>query len=145
VAKKKAADPLKQKLLGIDYGSTNIGLAFGINRLVSPLNTISGKNAGHAISDITRYIIENKVDKVVVGLPLNPDGKETNQSREVRRFSKLLKTRIKKPVEFVNEYRTTKESRTEAVKLGISKKRRQTIDHLSAALILKEYYNKFEE
>ena len=139
---KKDKNPYHQKLLGIDYGETNIGLAFGTNELASPLKIISGKNAESAISEITRYIIDNKVDKVLMGLPITPDGKETMMSKKVRRFAKLLKLRSKKPLEFVNEYRTSEESVTEAVKLGISKKRRRKIDHLSAALIIKEYYSK---
>ncbi len=142
MAKKKGKNPLEEKLLGIDYGSRNVGLAFGINNLVSPLKVISGRNQQQAISEITRCIIENKVDRVVLGLPLNIEGKESAQSREVRKFGKLLRIKTKKPVKYVNEYRTSEESVTEAVNLGISKKRRQKIDHLSAALIIKEYYSK---
>jgi putative Holliday junction resolvase len=141
-AKNKTKNPYNEKLLGIDYGETNIGLAFGLNDLVSPLKIISGKNTESAISEIARYVIDNKVDKILMGLPITPDGKETMMSRKVRRFSKLLKMRTKKPLEFVNEYRTSEESVTEAVNLGISKKRRRKIDHLSAALIVKEYYSK---
>ena len=140
--KKKAKEPLKEKLMGIDYGDSNIGLAFGINNLVSPLKVVDGANQLQALSEISRYIIENKVDRVIIGLPLTPNGKETAQSREVRKFGKLLKIRVKRPVDYVNEFRTTKESVTEAISLGISKKRRQVVDHLSAALIIKEYYAK---
>ncbi len=139
--KKKALTPYEEKILAIDYGRTNIGLAFGINNLVSPLKVISGKDNNSAISEISRYILENKVDKILIGLPISADGKETAMSREVRKFTKFLKIRLKRPVTFVNEYRTSEESVTEAVNLGISKKRRQTVDHLSAALIIKEYYS----
>lgn len=135
-------DPYQEKLLGVDYGETNIGLAFGVNKLVSPLKVISGKNTGAAISEISRHALENKVDKIIVGLPVSAEGKETHMSRKVRRFANLLKKRVKKPLEFVNEYRTSEESITEAVHLGISKKRRGEIDHLSAALIIKQYYSK---
>ncbi len=143
MAKKKGKNPLEEKLLGVDYGSKNIGLAFGINNLVSPLKVISGRNQQQAVSEITRCVIENKVDRVILGLPLNSEGKESTQSREVRKFGKLLRIKTKRPVKYVNEYRTTEESITEAVNLGISKKRRQKVDHLSAALIIKEYYSKF--
>jgi putative Holliday junction resolvase len=95
-----------------------------------------------AVSEIARCVIENKVDKIVLGLPLNSDGKESSQSREVKKFGKLLKIKTKKPLAYVNEFRTSMESVTEAINLGISKKRRQKVDHLSAALIIKEYYSK---
>ena len=48
-------------VLGIDYGETNIGLAFGRNRLVSPIKTVSGKNTPLAINEILKVVIQNKV------------------------------------------------------------------------------------
>ena len=141
MASKKKKSPREETILGIDYGETNVGLAFGRNGQVMPSEVISGKNAETAIHDIARYVYENKVERIIMGLPLNVAGKETTQSRKVRRFAKLLKIRSKKPVVFINEFRTTVDSKTEAITLGISKKRRQKVDHLSAALILKEYYS----
>ena len=141
MAKKKTQET-EEVLIGIDYGEKNIGIAFAKNGIVSPTKVISGTRDEVAITEIARFVLENKVTKIIVGLPLTSDGKDTNQSRKVRRFVKLLKIRLKKPVEFVNEFRTTKDSITEAINLGISKKRRSTVDHLSAALILKEYYSK---
>ena len=79
-----------------------------------------------------------------MGLPLRADGRETDQSRKTRHFSKLLKVRTKKPVEFVNEYRSTEDIKTEEFSLGINKIRHKKIDHLSAALILKDYYSRQE-
>jgi len=142
MSKKFVKKPLEEILLGVDYGNANIGLAFGINNLVSPLKVVDGANQPQAISEIARYVIENKVDRVIMGLPLNESGKETMQSREVRKFGKLLKIRVKRPVTYVNEFRTSKESVTEAINLGVAKKRRQIVDHLSAALIIKEYYSR---
>ncbi|OGC46204.1 hypothetical protein A2V49_04410 [candidate division WWE3 bacterium RBG_19FT_COMBO_34_6] len=133
---------MEEKLIGIDYGGTNIGIAFGTNGLVIPVKIISDKDDQSAITEISRYILEDKIDKIIMGLPLSEDGKETRQSQVVRRFSKLLKIRVKKPLEFENEFRTTKDSRTEAIYLGIAKKHRQIVDDLSAALILKSYYSK---
>lgn len=129
-------------ILGIDYGETNLGLAFGRNGLVSPLKVISGKNDDAAIHEITRYALENKINKIVIGLPLSIEGKETPQSIKTRRFAKLMRIKLKIPMEFVNEFRSTAESKTESIKLGLAKKRRRIIDHLSAALIIKEYYSK---
>ncbi len=141
----KQSKSLKEEtILSLDYGEANIGLAFGKNGFVMPGEVLSGKNEGTAIYDITRYIYENKVERVIIGLPLNLSGKETTQSRKVHRFAKLLKIKSKKPITFVNEYHTSMDSKTEAINLGISKKRRQKVDHLSAALILKEYYSKLD-
>lgn len=134
----------EESLLGIDYGSANIGLAFGSVGLVLPLRVVSGKNEASAVTEISRVIVENKIDKVVIGLPLTLNGKDTSVSGNVRRFSKLLKTRVGIPVEFVNEYGTTIGSIEAAVEMGVPQKKRREIDHLSASLILKRYYSERE-
>nr|MBP7928066.1 Holliday junction resolvase RuvX [Patescibacteria group bacterium] len=115
----------KKIYLGIDYGERNIGLAFGTNKLPSPLQIIDGKNPNTAINEIARIVIENKVTNIIVGLPLTQDEKETTQSLKVRRFIKLLKIRVKRPVTFVNEAYTSEESQEEMIELHISQKRRR--------------------
>lgn len=127
-------------VLGIDYGDTRIGLAFGRKGLASPIKTVSGKNINEAINEIAQSAINHKITKIVVGLPLDLNGKETQQSLKTRQFSKLLKVRIKRPLEFVNEYGSSKDALEEGIEQGLSKKGRRVIDHFSAAVILKHYY-----
>src|SRR5688572_23477386 len=127
-------------VLAIDYGFTNIGLAFGRRGLVAPIKTISGKNMATAINDIATAVVHNKAKKLVLGLPLSYDGKETLQARKVRGFSKLLKARLKLPVILVDEYGTSIDSLREGIDTGLAQKKRRKIDHLSAALILKTYF-----
>jgi len=140
----KEQQPQEQVLLGIDYGSGNIGLAFGRGGLTSPLRVISGKNDQVAINEICRIAIENRVTKIVFGLPLTLDGKETAGAKKIKRFSRLVSIALKLPVDFVTEYGTTGDSIEEAVRSGIPQKARRLTDHLSAALILKRYYDEVE-
>lgn len=134
----------QNKYLGIDYGERNVGLAFGVNNLVSPLEVINGKSENFVINEINRFIIENNVSTIILGLPLTVDGKETSKSFEVRKFAKILKVYVKKPVIFQNEYGTTQEAQQELINMGTSKKRRQTKDHLSAAIMLKRYFDEHQ-
>ncbi len=127
--------------LGIDYGETNIGLAFGRNGLVEPLMVINGKNPDTAIHEISRFIKQNHIEKVVMGLPLTAENKETKQALEVRKFAKLLKIIIKKPIEFYSEHMSTTQAIKESISMGYSQKSRQATDHISAAIILKNYFN----
>ena len=128
-------------LLGIDFGETNVGLAFGRNELVSPLKVMNGKSEITLINELNRLAIENSVAKFIVGLPLTVEGKETNKSLKVRKFAKLLKIYSRKPVEFQNEYGTTIEAQRKSIELGLSKKRREAKDHLAAAILLRRYYD----
>lgn len=139
---KKPTNTKDELLLGIDYGETNIGLAFGRNGLASPLSIIPAKNEDEALREIARFAIENKVTKIIMGIPLTADGKETAESLKVRRFSKLLKIYLKKPLELVNEHSTSIEALDEAIDIGMSQKGRRKVDNLSAALILTRYFEK---
>ncbi|MFC1625005.1 Holliday junction resolvase RuvX [Patescibacteria group bacterium] len=135
--------PRQQKvirLIGIDYGSSNIGLSLGVNGFVTPLEIIPGKNVETAIYKIIRIALENKVDKFVIGLPLTAEEKETKQSLDTRMFAKKLKVFSKKPVEFQNEFGTSKEALNRAIDLDTPQRKRVTNDHLSASLILRRYY-----
>lgn len=134
----------EEGILGIDYGTANIGLAFGRDGVVSPIRVISGKNANSAISEISRVVKEYGASKIVVGLPLTADDKETPKSLEVRKFVKLLKAKIKLPVEFVNEFYTSKDASIVMLNVGVSQKGRRVDDHYSASLILKRYFNELD-
>lgn len=132
---------MDELLLGIDYGDKKTGLAFGRAGSTSPLKVLDSKNKNQLISEIGKIVVSQKISKLVVGLPLTAEGKETAQSIKVRQFTNLLKAKLKKPVEYISEFSTTTDSIQGAIRSGISKKRRATNDHLAAALILKRYYN----
>ena len=136
-----SGEKTEQILLGIDFGETNIGLAFGRNNLVSPMKIVSGKNVDAAIADVTRVVLENKVTKVVVGLPVDYTGKETPASIRVRQFVNMLKVYVKVPIVFVSEYDSTKQSLNTAIQAGASIKRSRSFDDISAAVILKTYFD----
>lgn len=127
--------------LGIDYGEARIGLAFARNGLVSPIKTIENKNEVAAINEIVKVAIENRVSKVVVGVPLDYEGKDTAKARRTRVFAKKLRIFLKKPMEFVNEIESTKEAWSSAQQFGITR-RGSSIDHISAGIILKRYFDK---
>ncbi|HSX39833.1 MAG TPA: Holliday junction resolvase RuvX [Candidatus Saccharimonadales bacterium] len=129
------------KLLGIDYGDTNIGLAFGASGLASPLKTVSGKNPQTAIHEIAALAINNKVTKLVFGIALTHDGKETPQSIKTRQFAKLLKVYLKLPAVFVDEAHTSMEAQNLMISTGFSKKDRRHGDQYAATLIIKRFYD----
>lgn len=126
-------------LLGVDYGASRIGVAFARGNAIAPIETINTKNENFAIQEIARYCVENKVEKVIIGLPLTLDGKETSTSKKVRQFGKKVRIYTKRPVEYQNEYGTSQDALATAIDMGVSKKSRRISDHLAAYLILKDY------
>ncbi|MFA5776573.1 MAG: Holliday junction resolvase RuvX [Patescibacteria group bacterium] len=127
-------------VVSIDFGSSTTGLALGKNGVVTPVRSVISKDKMFAVQQILRFVKENKASAVVVGLPLSIDGKETKQSIEIRRFAKILKTRLGTQVLFVDEFGSTNEAEEEAIDAGLPQKSRKKVDSISAALILKRFF-----
>lgn len=97
------------KVLGIDYGEKNVGLALSDNTRSQAFayDTISmNENIWINIGDI---IEEEKVDKIIVGLPLSMKGEYTKKTEEVVYFIEMLENQIKIPVETEDERLSTVE------------------------------------
>lgn len=127
-------------VVGVDFGSSTTGLALGKNGVVTPVRSVMSKDRMFAVQQILRLAKENKASAVVVGLPLSIDGKETRESIEVRRFAKILKTRLGTPVLFVDEFGSTNEAISEAIESELPQKSRKKVDSISSALILKRFF-----
>ncbi|MDP3710419.1 MAG: Holliday junction resolvase RuvX [bacterium] len=122
------------KLLGIDYGSKNIGLALSDedSKIAFPYGVVYNKSG--VLDEIISVVRKEKISKIILGLPVPFAGRENKQTQEVRDFAKKLEQKIKLPVEFQNEILTTK-----SAKAGSTK---ETIDSSAAAIILQSYLDK---
>jgi len=87
-----------------------------------------------------RTVKQNKVVALVVGLPLGYDQKDTPLSLEVRRFAKLLKTRLGIPIILIDEFGTTQEALADAIIEELPQKARRKVDSISASIILKRFF-----
>lgn len=145
ITKQLQKEKNEETLLGIDFGDTKIGLAFGRNGLAMPLKIVSSKNKDVALKEICQIAVQNHITKIVIGLPTTYEGKETLQSKKVREFTKVLKHFLKLPSEFMDEYGTSGEALGYLMSTGTSKNRREMDDSVAAALILKRYYHEKED
>ena len=91
------------KILGIDHGTKRLGLALGDTEtcLALPWKTIEVARAD-AARIITRIVAEERVDEVVVGLPIGG-----SQSPVVQSFVNDLHAALKIPVRTVDELMTS--------------------------------------
>ena len=123
------------KYLGIDYGDKRVGIAVSDpeGKIAFPKSTLF--NNPRLIENLKRLIKEEKISKIVVGLPLTLDKSETEQSGKTRVFAKNLKNAVNITVDFENEMLTTRL----VERAGIKKER---IDESSAALILQSCLDK---
>jgi putative Holliday junction resolvase len=127
--------------LGIDYGSSKVGIAFGRDGSVFPLRTVSGKNLASLLMELRRLILDYDVTHLVLGLPLDAQGKDTPKSLEVRKFGKLLRKRLGLPVLYVDEHHSSKDAQVAMLDFGVSRKARRVDDSFAAAVILKRFFH----
>ncbi len=92
-------------ILGVDYGTKRIGLAWVQKELgvVLPFGKVQEKNKEEMMLKLAKIIKEERADKVVFGLPLTLEGQESSNSRRVRSFVEELKKNINIPVDFYDE------------------------------------------
>jgi putative Holliday junction resolvase len=136
------------KLMGIDYGRRRIGLAVTDETCTCVRGTgcITVTASSDTIVRIAGNIAQEKPDKLIFGLPLDPDGNETAMSKEVMEFAHKIEEHTNLPIAFYNEEFTSIEAQ-KLVRLRPGKKRRRDkglIDRLAACLILEHYIMEME-
>jgi len=131
------------KILGLDYGTKKIGLAIYSNGFAAPFKTMINI-ANHVvedqnISEICKIYIAEKIDLLVIGLPLN-NNNETQSSKAIREFANKIKKNFTKiNIAYVDESHTTNEATQDAISYGISKEKRSNDDAFAAVKIIGRY------
>lgn len=124
-------------ILSLDYGVKNIGLAWCDTAIGAPLpfgviKAEQGKQQEtKSLEKLADLIKQEKIDLLVVGLPIGTDGKENNNSQRVKKFVEQLKKEIKIPVEFVDERFSSRAA--DRMEGGVSR------DEKAAMIILETY------
>jgi putative Holliday junction resolvase len=129
--------------MGIDYGRKRIGIAVSdhLRYIVSPHTLVDAKPSLDAkVDQIIALPIFKEVEKIVIGLPLHMDGKESEMSAEVRLFGQKLHEKSSKPVEFFDERLSSKGVDMLLRDQQLNRKDRTAkMDTGSACLILQTY------
>jgi putative holliday junction resolvase len=131
-------------ILAFDFGLKRIGVACGdtVSSSASPLKSIESGAAVWATVD--SLVRDYRPDILVVGLPYNVDGSETQLAAKARGFAAELANRSGVPVELVDERYSSLEAE-ERLKdkraSGLSKRRvkKGDIDAGAACIILERW------
>ena len=136
------------RVLGIDFGERRVGLALSdpSATIAQPLPTITRRMGKRPpIAAITEIIQQQEVAEVVVGLPLNLSGDETDWTRTVREFGNKLQERAGVPVEFLDERLTSVQAERAVRGSGLKRSDREQkhrIDAAAAVLLLQTYLDR---
>jgi putative holliday junction resolvase len=131
-----------QRILAVDYGKKNIGLAYSdeLGLTVQPLPSIPNFGLKDFLKKLRRTVMELSIQELVLGIPINMDGTRGEPASAMESLLNTLKTELSLPVAGVDERLSTVEAyefwRNISPK---NQKKYRTIDSLAAALILERY------
>ena len=131
-------------ILGFDFGLRRIGVAIGqtTTHTASSLETVSHGREPDWIA-IARLVKEWKPATLLVGLPLGPDGEETDMSKTARRFGAALQKRFSIEVAYADERLSSRaaEDRFAELRAGGRARRKDAsqLDAMAAQIILENW------
>jgi putative Holliday junction resolvase len=130
------------KILCIDYGSKNLGLAVSddLGMMGHGIGTIRRSTKALDFESLRKHIQNYEVEKIVLGLPCNMDGSIGPAAQAVLGFAEELKAEFGLPVDTWDERLSTFEAEDRLIGADMhSRKRRKVIDTVAAAIILQGY------
>lgn len=133
---------IKGRLLAIDYGEKNIGLAYSdaLAVTVQPLPSIPNMGRKDLKRKLKSIAEELEISALIVGLPLNMDGSSNDSVKLIEKLIHQLESAIKLPLAGVDERLSTVEAEEYWNRMNArQRKKYRTIDSLAAAMILERF------
>ena len=133
------------RILGIDYGRKRVGVAVSdpLRIFASALETV---HSAKIIDYLKKYAQEQRIERFVVGYPMNLNGVPSEAAADVDVFLKQLKKHFPDiPVTLEDERFTSVLAHRAMIDGGMKKMDRRdkaAVDKVSAALILQTYLDR---
>ena len=130
------------RLLALDPGTRKLGVAVSdeTRTIATPVRTIERRSWKKLLLEIRGIIEEFDAKAVVIGLPYNTDGSESEMSAEARRIARNLALSIAVPVFLQDERVTSYEAKGRLWERGVTLADTQKyVDSEAAAIILTDF------
>jgi len=130
------------RILGIDYGDARVGLALSdpTEFLAGGIGAVKVTGLNNAVKLVAEKVRETGAEKIVCGLPVNMNGTVGVRADRVKMFAQRLSDEVGIEIEFIDERRTTIMAHGFMNETGThGKKRKDSVDTLSAQIILQTY------
>lgn len=130
------------RLLAIDYGRRRCGIAVtdSLRIVATGLGTVSTSKLLEFVKD---YIKREQVDAIIVGLPRDTHGNDSESMRYIRPGIARLRHELPQmPVEFFDERFTSTIAHRAMIDSGMKKMQRRdkaAVDTMAATIILNDY------
>lgn len=133
------------KIMSIDYGDVRTGIAVSDLKeiLASPLCVIKESYQPKLVDKLAELIKENNIEKIVIGLPRNMDGSYGYRCDECKSLGHAIGEKVNIDIVFEDERLTTVMAHNILSDNNVrGAKRKQTVDAVSAVMILQSYLDK---
>lgn len=134
------------KIMSVDYGDRRTGIALSDIRgiLASPLTVIKESYQPKLAKEIVSLAVDNDVKTVVIGLPRNMDGSYGYRCDECKSLGEAISNiNAELDICFEDERLTTVMAHNVLSENNVrGKKRKDTVDAVSAVMILQSYLDK---
>jgi len=134
--------PETGRLLALDLGMKHVGVAASdeLQFTVRPVCVLERKGWKKFLKQVIAFLDEFDAVGLVLGLPYNSDGSESEMSQEARRLARNFSLSINVPVILHDERLTSYEAKGYLTKLGLSEKEIwDRVDSEAAAIILSDF------
>ena len=131
-----------KRYMGLDYGKARIGIVFSdLTCTIATADRIyKCKGTEEDLKFLNELAKEKDVGNIVMGLPLNADGTESEMSKVVQDFGQKLSELSQINVFYQDERYTSFEAEEYLKEAGIKwEKRKELLDKVSAQIILQNY------
>lgn len=128
--------------LCLDVGTKAIGLALSDERAVvaTPLCVLKRSGGEKDLQSVESEFRKQQAGALVLGLPLDLEGREGAHARRVRKLGGDLERRLGCPTRYWDERFSTTTAEAVLVEAGISRKRRKAVvDKVAAVIILQAF------
>jgi len=130
------------RILGIDFGDRNIGLAVS-DALLLTAQAIGRYRIQNKEED-KKYFLElvskYEISEIVIGLPLRMDGSPGTRVEKTKKFARWLERTLNLPIVFWDERLTTQQALKILSQQKIHFRKKKSLkDQISASLILSSY------
>ncbi len=129
-------------IVGLDYGDARTGVAVcdKYEMMASEAGCVAAEGYKKALALVSQRVKELKAELIVVGNPINMDGSQGFRSEKCKAFARDLSELTGIPTEMYDERLTTVSAHKILSENNVrGKKRKATVDALSARLILEDY------
>lgn len=134
--------PRQGRLISLDLGTKWIGVAVSDEGqiIATPVRTIERRSWKKTLASVKDILVEYDAVGLIIGLPYNFDGSESEMSSEVRRIVKNFSMSLNLPIFLQDERVTSYEARRRIWERGIEvRDTKKIVDAEAAAIILSDF------